>query len=87
MHMMPTWDGKHPKDFRAAARQDILNHYDTVSFVNGTIKSVNKRDDGIFTVIDTEEQNWNSRGVILASGIIDTMLDVPGFAECWGYTM
>ena len=42
MHTVLTWDHKNPNDFRGAARQNILDGYETVQFVNVELKTIRK---------------------------------------------
>ncbi|MCJ1241064.1 hypothetical protein MMC14_009068, partial [Varicellaria rhodocarpa] len=52
MHMVPTWDHKDPKDFRAGAKKDILQNYRSVRIEDTEIKTVKKLEDG-FELHDT----------------------------------
>ncbi|KAI1210082.1 FAD/NAD(P)-binding domain-containing protein [Annulohypoxylon truncatum] len=39
---------------------------------------------GIFEVTDENGKVWKGRSLVLATGIIDVPLEIPGFDECWG---
>lgn len=87
MHGIPTWEHQDPADYRAAARKDILDHYDTASFQDVSIKSLEKKEgkDGnmIFKAVDENGTEWWGRRVALASGIQDIMPDIGGYKDCW----
>lgn len=91
MHGVPTWEHRDPADFRAAVKEDILAHYDTVSFEDTEIKTIEKtsREDGasLFKAVDATGKEWWGRKVVIATGITDIMLDIPGYAENWAHSM
>lgn len=86
-HMLPTWDGKNPYAFRDAARQNTLDNYETIFYENVEIVKAKKADDNLFEVTDEHGKVWKGRGLVLATGIIDVPLDIPGFEECWAHSM
>jgi len=81
MHNVVTHDGKPPAEFRAAARADLAA-YDTVSVREQEVTSV-RHDHGLFTVRVGDEQ-VTSRGLVLATGVRDTLPDKPGLAALFG---
>ncbi|KAI0471151.1 hypothetical protein F4859DRAFT_522428 [Xylaria cf. heliscus] len=83
-HMMPTWDGKNPIAFRDAARQNTIDNYDTIFYVDIKIDKAVKNNEGLFELTDAGGKVWKGRSLVLASGIIDVPVDIPGFEECWG---
>lgn len=88
MHTVLTWDHKDPSDFRGAARQNILDRYETVQFVNVELKSIRKTDKELFEVIgDGEGRRWRGRKVVLATGSTDIFTEVEGYGECWSKGM
>lgn len=91
MHGVLTWEHRDPADFRAAARKDILAHYDTSAFEDVEIVKIEKlaREDGssLFKVVDETGKEWWGRKVAMVNGIKDIMLDIEGYAECWGTGM
>lgn len=86
-HMLPTWDGKSPFAFRDAARENTLENYDTIFYENVKIEKAKKNDDGLFEVNDETGKVWKGHSLVLATGIIDEPLDIPGFEECWAHSM
>ena len=91
MHGMPTWEHRDAKDFREASRKDILAHYDTVSFEDVGIKSIEKseREGGgtLFKAVDDNGKEWWGRKVALATGWKDIMPDIEGYEDCWVTSM
>lgn len=84
MHTVLTWDHKHPNDFRGAARQDILDGYQIVEFVNVELRSIRKTDKGLFAVIgDGEGKRWIGRKVVLATRSTDMFSEIEGYGDCW----
>lgn len=86
-HMLPTWDGKNPYAFRDAARENTLQNYDTIFYENVKIDKAKKNTDGLFELTDESGKVWKGCGLVLATGIIDEPLDIPGFEECWAHSM
>ena len=82
MHTLPTWDHKHPEEFRAKARAD-LDRYNTVDVQKTEVASVKKTEDGLFEATSKDGQTWSGRKLILASGVEDIYPDIDGYAECW----
>jgi thioredoxin reductase len=91
MHGVLTWEHRDSAEWRAAARKDILAHYQTTFFEDVGIVSISKgqREDGnsLFTAVDENGKEWWGRKVVLASGIKDVMLDIEGYEECWAKSM
>jgi thioredoxin reductase len=87
MHNFVTHDGRAPDEFRAAARRD-LQAYDTVQVRE--LRATGVADDGgrwRVTVADTSAErsgDVTARRVILATGLRDTLPEIPGLPELWG---
>lgn len=81
MHNVVTHDGRPPAEFRATARADLAA-YDTVSLREAQATSV-RHDGGVFTV-QVGEEEVTSRGLVLATGVRDTLPDKPGLAALFG---
>lgn len=86
-HMLPTWDGKEPVAFRTAARQNTLDNYDSIFYEDVEIVKAIKDTDELFKLTDKNGKVWIGRGLVLATGIIDIPLKIPGFDECWARSM
>lgn len=82
-HMLPTWDGKNPLEFRDAAKVNTLQSYDTIFYENVKIDKAKKNDSGLFELTDNNGKVWSGKSLVLATGIIDVPVDIPGFEECW----
>lgn len=75
-------DGTPPADLRGAARKDV-ERYATVEFADrGVVAITGERD--AFTVHPDGAEPVTARRVILATGLVDELPDVPGLAELFG---
>jgi thioredoxin reductase len=81
MHNVVTHDGTAPADFRAAARAE-LTAYATAEVREGAVTSVSR--DGAAFAVRLGEEVLRTRGVLLATGVVDTLPDVPGLAPLFG---
>jgi thioredoxin reductase len=81
MHNFFSRDGDDPAAVRARARDD-LRRYDTVQVLDATVTGI-EPDDGTFTVTADATVVTASR-VILATGMVDQLPDIPGVADFWG---
>lgn len=81
-HNFITHDGRTPGEIATIAKQQV-EMYTSVTFKNGyAIDAQQYRPDFLVTVASGEA--YISKKIILATGIVDLMPDIPGFAECWG---
>ena len=85
MHMFPTWDHQDPKAYRASARKELQERYDTVRFVDLAVTAVIRDKDGSggFKAVDSSGEDWYGKKLVLASGVKDIFPDIPGYDECW----
>jgi thioredoxin reductase len=81
MHNVVTHDGTPPAEFRTAARADLAA-YDTVSLREERATSV-RHEGGVFTV-EVGREEITSRGLVLATGVRDTLPEKPGLAALFG---
>jgi thioredoxin reductase len=81
MHNVVTHDGTPPGEFRAAARKDLAA-YDTATVRDETVTSVAM--DGDHVVVSLGDELVRARGVVLATGVVDTLPDKPGLSELFG---
>lgn len=84
LHNFLTHDGTPPVELRAAARDD-LKGYPDVEVRDVTVGSVRAVDDGF--AVETDAGTDVARRLVLATGVIDELPDVPGLAEPWGTTV
>jgi thioredoxin reductase len=83
LHGYLTRDGIAPREFKALAR-DELSRYDTVRLRHAEVVDAVCRSDGRFTVrIDTGEE-FASRKLLLATGVVDRLPEIDGFRELYG---
>ena len=84
-HNFLTNDGKTPKEIAGLANEQVRK-YGTVSFVDAVATAGNKTKQGFQIQINTGEEFTAGR-LVFATGIKDSMPDMPGFAECWGISV
>ncbi|PJZ52079.1 NAD(P)/FAD-dependent oxidoreductase [Leptospira adleri] len=85
LNNFPTRDGIHPAEWRRLAKKD-LEKYKTIEFFDGSVLSVEKSSSGFVAKLSSETFA-RFRKVILAYGVEDKPLSVPGFKELWGKTI
>lgn len=79
-------DGKAPAAIlREAACQ--VAAYPTVEIVRGEALGALREADGDFTVTITGGRTARARRLVLATGVADTLPDLPGLTERWGATV
>ncbi|MEZ0609057.1 NAD(P)/FAD-dependent oxidoreductase [Fibrella sp. WM1] len=81
-HSFLTRDGETPARLSAIAREQV-SHYPTVEVRFGTVIRAEPTADG-FRVTTATGESASGRKLLLATGVVDTMPDLPGFADCWG---
>ena len=84
-HNFITQDGKTPAEIAALARQQV-ERYHTVSFFNGMATSGAGNENG-FEIQTSSGETFRAKKLIFASGIIDIIPDIEGYAECWGISV
>jgi len=83
-HNFITQDGKTPKEISLLAREEVLR-YPTVKFINDLAVNGRKAGDGFEIMMQSGEIAAADK-LIFATGIKDTMPEIPGFSESWGIT-
>jgi thioredoxin reductase len=81
MHNFFSRDGDNPAEVRAKARRD-LERYDTVRILDATVGEVSGEAGNFQVVVDAE--TFGARRIVLATGLADTLPDIPGLAPLWG---
>ncbi|PSD86665.1 hypothetical protein C7G64_19140, partial [Acinetobacter baumannii] len=84
MHMVPGWENKDPKDFRASAKNDIVANYSTVEFTNLGVTKIEKKNDAHFMVSDSNGKEWQFHKIILAVGSSNIFPSIDGYEKLWG---
>jgi thioredoxin reductase len=82
MHNFAGHEGLSPLEWGKKARQDV-EQYDTVHFFEGAVTSVVKIHGG-FEATLSSKSSVKVKKVILAYGIQDRLLPIPGMQELWG---
>ena len=84
-HNFITQDGLPPKQIADAAKDQVLK-YNTVIFHEdiaiGAVKAEND-----FIISTQSGESFAATKLLFATGISDQMLDITGFAECWGISV
>lgn len=81
VHTFVTRDGILPSDFRRIAREQ-LTPYTTVEPRRLWVRSI-EREGELFRA-DTDEGAFRGRRVLLATGLVDVLPEIPGLRELWG---
>uniref|UniRef100_UPI003BA8C535 NAD(P)/FAD-dependent oxidoreductase n=1 Tax=Stappia sp. TaxID=1870903 RepID=UPI003BA8C535 len=76
------FDGENPAAIAATARRQ-LEAYPTLSWVEDRVTGASGTQDD-FTVTTAAGGRHTARRLILATGVADTLPDLPGLAERWG---
>jgi len=84
-HNFITQDGKTPKAIATLAKQQV-EQYDTVTFFNGVATRGAKTENG-FEIQTASGETFKTKKLIFATGIKDQMLNIKGYAECWGISV
>lgn len=84
IHNFVTRDGTPPTEFRAVAREQLAA-YPNVEIADAGVTSL-AGERGAFRV-GTGARTASARRVLLATGMIDEMIAIDGFAEKWGHSI
>lgn len=82
MHNVATHDGSPPAEFRAQARAQLAA-YDVV-LCRARVETITGSVDEGFTATLDDGGSIRARRVVLATGLVDDLPDVPGLADLWG---
>jgi thioredoxin reductase len=75
-------DGRAPADIAADARAQLMS-YPTVEWVDARAQGASSTPTG-FSVGLADGTAYESRRVILATGVVDALPEIPGLSERWG---
>lgn len=81
MHGFITRDGMPPEEFLRLSRGE-LRRYDTVSFRPTEVKHAKRLDEGFSVRLENEEVR--TRKLLIATGVLDQLPPIEGFAELFG---
>lgn len=79
-------DGRPPAKIAQIGREQLLE-YPTAHFVEGKVIRAERQQDESFWVELESGKRYQSQKIILATGVIDHLPDIPGLAERWGKTV
>jgi len=82
MHGFLSRDGMPPREFLATAREQ-LRQYDTVEIRDIEVRDATCRDTR-FHVALADGTSHSSRKLLIATGVIDNVPEIPGFRELYG---
>ncbi|MEO6839011.1 MAG: NAD(P)/FAD-dependent oxidoreductase [Ginsengibacter sp.] len=81
-HGFITNDGENPSQIVAEAKVEVCK-YTSIEWYSGSVISAEKKKNE-FTIRLEEGKSFQSLKLLLATGVKDKLLPIPGFAECWG---
>ena len=84
-HNFLTQDGKTPEEISTISREQV-EKYSTIKFYKGSAKSGIKTEKG-FEITTGNDEKFDSKKLIFATGIIDEIPNIKGFQECWGISL
>lgn len=81
VHGFLTQDGTPPDEMRRIAHEQ-MTVYDSVDFYDARVQTITRDDPGEFQVV-TESETITARFILLATGVVDILPNIPGLAELW----
>ncbi|ODN68879.1 NAD(P)/FAD-dependent oxidoreductase [Methylobrevis pamukkalensis] len=75
-------DGEAPGAIAERARTQLLR-YPTVTWIEGDVSGAHPIDDGFRVRVEGGDTH-EGRRLVLATGVVDTLPEIPGLAERWG---
>lgn len=83
LHGFLTRDGTSPAEFLRLARVE-LTAYETVALRDAEVASAECQPGGRFEVTLTTGERFHARKLLLATGVVDRLPDIPGFEQLYG---
>ncbi len=83
IHGFLTRDGLSPGEFRRLAREELA-HYESVRIEPGEVLAAGRAADGLFSVTLHTGRQCTARRLLLATGVVDNVPNVPGLLEMYG---
>lgn len=84
-HNFLTRDGETPAQISNKARKEVLK-YPSVTFKKERVVAVTQNN-GHFKIQTEEKSLFSANKIIFATGLIDIIPEIAGFAECWGISI
>jgi thioredoxin reductase len=82
LHCYLTRDGIHPMELRTLGREEV-RHYPCVTFIDSQIATAQRGNDH-FDVVTVDGLAKQARILLLATGRVDVLPDIPGFRTFFG---
>ena len=82
VHNYLAGEGTPPADLLAAGRAEVAGYGGRV--VAGRVATLERRDDGAFGVTLEDGRRTLARRLLVTTGLVDELPDVPGLAQRWG---
>lgn len=82
MHGFLSRDGMRPSDFLATGRSELTSYGGDLVFASVT--TIERAADNSFRVTSAGGATATSRALLVATGLVDELPDIPGIAERWG---
>jgi thioredoxin reductase len=83
IHNFLTRDGMPPAEFLALGREEVRLYGGAI--VDGEVVDVHVQDD--FEVVLADGSSHRGRRLLVTTGLVDRLPDIPGLAERWGRTV
>jgi thioredoxin reductase len=81
-HGYLTRDGVPPLELLSIGRDEVRGYGGEI--VAGTVSSLERRREGGFRVALSDGAGWDARRVLVTTGLVDELPDIPGLRERWG---
>jgi thioredoxin reductase len=78
-------DGSKPSEFLEISRAQLERYRDTVQLRNGLVKKATRSDNRFTTTLETGE-NFESRILLIATGLVDELPKIDNFRSFYGKT-
>jgi len=82
VHGFLSREGMSPRDLIAAGRDELARYGGTIT--SGYVSSANRRGDDGFVLALADGSTVSVRRLLIATGIVDELPDLPGVADRWG---
>lgn len=83
-HNFLTRDGETPAHLAAIAKAQVLV-YPTIQYLDDTVINAHQTENGF--KVDTFNEIFQAKKLIIATGVKDILPNITGFAECWGVSV
>lgn len=84
-HNFLTQDGETPSEIYKKAKEQVIK-YNTVELIKGFAVSGKKTENG-FTITTADDNTFEAKKLIFATGIKDQFPEIKNFAKCWGISV